>query len=77
MECLVGWLVFSLPFLAFTAPLWLPLPRLAALLLILGLLFIVWFDVGYIIQLAGTIKRHRGRDFSQIASDAREMIDVE
>jgi hypothetical protein len=67
MDCLLSWLAFSFPFLALTAPAWLPLRWLAAVLVILGLLFIAWLDVCFVLQLVGSIRRHRMRKSSGIA----------
>jgi hypothetical protein len=67
MDCLRSWLVFSFPFLALTAPAWLPLRWFAAVLFILGLLFIAWLDVGYVIQLVGMFRRHRWRRSTRVA----------
>jgi hypothetical protein len=61
-ECLLGWLVFSFPFLALTAPAWMPVPWLAAMLMLLGLLIVIWLDVGYVVELVKRIKGHRDRD---------------
>ena len=69
-QCLLSWLVFSFPFLAFTSPAWLSIQWLAAILCIIGLLFVVWLDVGYVFELVRRIKRHRRRELPRAISKA-------
>jgi hypothetical protein len=69
-ECVISWLVFSFPFLALTAPAWLSPRWLAATFAMLGVLFVVWIDVGFVLELVMMFKRRRKRALRRAISRA-------
>jgi hypothetical protein len=69
-QCLFSWLVFSFPFLALSSPAWLSPRWLAGIVCMIGFLFVVWLDVGYVFELVRRIKRHRRRELQRAISKA-------